>query len=124
MLDVHGTGAAPTPVYATLHIFDGATETANVQNTSVDFRDAANTDVWIHLVAYRRGTTIGVVVNGVETTAPFTGTIGPATTFWLGKASAGYEWQGTLDELEVWDRALSSAEIAALYNGGAGVTIP
>jgi hypothetical protein len=124
VIDVGGTGAAPTPVYATLHLFDTGAEVGAVRDTTVDFRAASNVDVWHHIVAYRRGTTIGVVVDGVETTASFTAAIGAPTTFFVGCASTGYHWQGSLDELGIWNRALSAAEIAALYNGGAAVALP
>lgn len=35
-------------------------------------------------------------------------------------ANAGFE--GTIDELGIWNRSLSSAEITQLYNGGTGIT--
>jgi len=33
-------------------------------------------------------------------------------------------WNGKLDELAIWNRELSSTEITALYNNGAGVALP
>jgi len=33
-------------------------------------------------------------------------------------------WDGVIDDVGIWGRALSAAEIAQLYNGGAGATIP
>lgn len=121
-LGAYGSSAYPGPTFTQLTIVD-ATSTAigQVKDTTFDFR--ANPDTWAHVVAYRRGTTIGVVVNGVETTAILSGTDTAAQTFVFGRASDGYEWQGTLDEFGMWNRALSSTEIAALYNGGNGVAL-
>ena len=31
---------------------------------------------------------------------------------------------GSLDQVAIWKRALSDAEIAALYGGGAGIALP
>jgi hypothetical protein len=33
-------------------------------------------------------------------------------------------WDGVIDDVGIWGRALSAEEIAQLYNGGAGATIP
>ncbi len=36
----------------------------------------------------------------------------------------GFPLNGTLDEVAIWDRALTGDEIASLYNGGAGRSVP
>jgi hypothetical protein len=36
--------------------------------------------------------------------------------------SATDPFRGTMDELAIWNRELSAAEIAQLYNGGAGIS--
>ena len=43
---------------------------------------------------------------------------------WVGEldANRGYLWNGLIDELGIWERALSAPEIAQLYNGGNGIT--
>lgn len=35
-----------------------------------------------------------------------------------------FPWQGNLDEIGFWNRAITSAEVTQLYNGGAGLTYP
>ena len=37
--------------------------------------------------------------------------------------SATREWEGHIDDVAVWDRALSNDEIASIYNGGDGNSI-
>jgi hypothetical protein len=123
-LRVAGTGAAPTPVYPELVLSNGATVLGHVADPMFDMRSAANVGVWVHIVGYRRGNTIGIVVNGTETTASITGSVGAPGTFIVGRAANGYDWQGTLDEVGKWDRALNATELAALYNAGAGLALP
>jgi len=36
--------------------------------------------------------------------------------------SSGLEWEGLIDELGIWSRTLSQAEVTQLFNGGAGIT--
>lgn len=38
--------------------------------------------------------------------------------------SSSYRYRNKLDEIGVWNRALSDAEISELYNGGAGLSYP
>ena len=46
--------------------------------------------------------------------------------WWAGCQSGGnfYFWDGMLDEFALWDRAITEAERAELYNGGAGNQYP
>jgi hypothetical protein len=125
MIDVASTGPAPAPAYTTLTLLDGASVVASVKDATFNFRSAANTDVWTHLIAFRRGTTIGIRVNGSETTATTNGAVGsPAATFRLAQIGGGYPWQGLVDEVAKWDRALTALEMSALYNNGAGRPLP
>lgn len=66
-------------------------------------------------------------VDGVEETTQ-TGTKTPpdtANAFVLGAdVMGGTNHDGLIDEVGIWDRALTDAEIADLYNGGAGLAYP
>ncbi|HEY3353694.1 MAG TPA: LamG-like jellyroll fold domain-containing protein [Polyangia bacterium] len=119
-LNVDSWGAYPTPAYLTLHVSNHGTQLGSVQTTALDFRSAAGTNTWIHVVGFRRGTTIGVRVNGQETTAELSGAVGDQGRFYFASNGGGYRWQGTTDEAAKWSRALSAAELDLLYNGGAG----
>jgi len=49
----------------------------------------------------------------------------PAADFLMGRfIGLGRYYPGTIDEVGVWDKALTSSEITELYNSGTGVTHP
>lgn len=81
---------------------------------------------WLLVVLWRHGNTAGISVNGQGTaTLNVTGFVLPSTGgLFVGTSSGGYAFEGTLDQLAIWSRALSAADVAALYNGGAGVALP
>jgi hypothetical protein len=81
---------------------------------------------WYHVIAYRQGNTIGLVVNGkgsATATMPSGPYVGNSPLL-VGRNSAGYPWQGMIDEIGIWNRTLSGSEIAYLYNGGTGARPP
>ena len=119
-----GMGAGAAPVYPQLVLANNGTVIGTVQDNAFNFRAAANTNVWVHIIAFRRGTTIGIRVNGNETTAAVGGSVGSPGTFSVGVRSSGYPWQGRMDEVGKWNRALSPGEMDTLYNSGAGVALP
>ena len=83
---------------------------------------------WYHAAVTRSGNTLKYYIDGVHTT---TGTIGSGHSvtntapFALGavSASGGEGFDGNLDDVSVWERALTDAEIASIYNAGTGATI-
>lgn len=77
-------------------------------------------NVWTHYVfTYTPGGVTAMYVNG-----RFTGAASQniaLTLLWIGAVqTGGYYWQGYIDEVGVWNRALTPNEVAALYNNGAG----
>jgi len=103
--------------YAGFYGYDGgslyATSTTAVSNNA-----------WHHLVGVRNGTSVKIYVDGVERGSN-TGTARNvnATGVYLGSRLDANDNLGsaTLDEVGVWNRALTAAEITDLYNGGAGM---
>lgn len=89
---------------------------------------AMNWSTWYHLVGRYDGSTLELSINDVS--------IG--TTASTGDGSAGYsdsssiwadvgwgtKFDGVIDEVGVWDRKLSDAEVTELYNWWAGVQRP
>ena len=72
-----------------------------------------------------RGSTIGIRVNGNENTGTIQGAVGARTgKVFVAAMTDGYPWQGLVDEMGKWNRALTPAEMDALYNGGSGMTLP
>ena len=95
------------------------------------------TATWYHLaVVYdgTQGTNAGrlkIYLNAIAQTLTFTGTIaaaltGATTQLRWGQFGGGLDrfLDGALDEIGLWSRVLSAAEVTQLYNGGAGKTYP
>ena len=91
----------------------------------------ANTNIangtWRHIVGVKTGGTFQVYVDGVADNTPFVHTtlnLGNSY-FYLGNVyNGGPAYNELADEIAVWDRALTTDEIAELYNAGSGNTHP
>lgn len=90
---------------------------------------------WVHIVVIRRGTTWECWVDGSSKTCNtlgsslLAGTAMNASTaaFQIGrKPYTGFQnpYDGDMDEVGIWSRAISSAEVSQLNNGGAGLAYP
>lgn len=75
---------------------------------------------WFHVAVFRRGTTIGIKVNNEGTaTVDVSGMkLQGGSMVFIGQQQYGYPWQGRLDELGIWNRALTFSEMTSLYNNG------
>jgi hypothetical protein len=85
----------------------------------------ANT--WNHIVANYNGTNIyELYLNGVKLPYTPVGTMQAftitETTVARDRSTAAAYFNGTVDEIGIWNRTLSQAEITQLYNSGAGIT--
>ena len=93
--------------------------------TSTTIPTAGN---WYHVVITKLGTLATMYVNGVSEATDNTFPVTPVSAtpnFFLGKATSGGNFLDAMeDEVGVWSRALSSAEVTELYNGGAGLQYP
>ena len=95
-------------------------------NTSTAYNDGA----W-HYVAFiiDASGNMTLYVDGVsQATGTASGTMSTGKSFSIGvnrpTANTSDQWVGTIDEVGVWSRALSSTEVSQLYNGGAGLQYP
>ncbi|RJQ26541.1 LamG domain-containing protein [Candidatus Parcubacteria bacterium] len=94
----------------------------------IGFRNGATTrslgfsnsikDEWTHIVGVWNGSTMNIYQNGVlkNTTAQ---TISPPTTAYpltIGRDNGGQYFGGSIDEVRVYNRALSVTEILGMYN--------
>lgn len=79
---------------------------------------------WNHIVGVFNGTNMTIYVNGVQGNvkgASFVNKnarslfIGSAT-YETGMSGPGYDFNGSIDELLIWNRSLTQAEILSLYN--------
>lgn len=77
---------------------------------------------WHHLVGVlKKGEFIRLYLDGAllgESTNATVASVHGPTTLYLGCASTGYFFNGRLDEVALYDRALEVGEIAALWAGG------
>lgn len=82
------------------------------------------TGVWYFVVAGYDGTNLFLSINdGALRTTAYIGDIFDGTSsFVVGSRGTNDYWTGEIDEVAIWKRALSSAEITELYNSGAGVS--
>ncbi|MBT7102046.1 LamG domain-containing protein, partial [archaeon] len=102
----------------------------NTSNTLSSARcvDCIQDTNWHHLVGVLNGTHVQVYVDAVnvDATPPaFSGTLqtfgGGSDGLKIGSNSVGdYFWNGTIDEMAIYNRSLSDAEILRLYNMGVG----
>ncbi|SVE46472.1 uncharacterized protein METZ01_LOCUS499326, partial [marine metagenome] len=84
---------------------------------------ALQTGAWYHILATKSGNTATIYVNGVATgTATFSGTANSSTDpLTFGKNTDHTRYPGLLDEVAIWDKGLSAAEVTTLYNSGGGL---
>lgn len=86
-------------------------------------------NVWGHLVIVKTGTTVkmyrnSVLVKTVTTSSGYFNRNTMGITLYIGDCTPpGFPGpaQGKVDAFGLWNRALSEAEVAALYNGGNGL---
>lgn len=108
----------------------GDNTTITVGEGSVDIDPA----VWTHLVVtvVVSTKTITFYVNGAADSTSYgdrnaTSIFNSSSYFSIGHPEVfggGSYWNGLIDEVGVWSRALTGSEVTSLYNGGAGLTYP
>ena len=83
-----------------------------------------STGAWFHVVSTFDGSNLKMYINGVSDVTPLShsGSIpySGSGNFQIGARLSGNKFTGTIDEVGVWDRALTPTEIALLYNTGSG----
>jgi len=78
---------------------------------------------WNHLVCTKAGNVARLYLNGaLAGTVTLSGLVTDNGGVWrVGGGEFGYQVNGYLDELGIWQRALSAAEVSELYNSGDGL---
>lgn len=100
-------------------------DASTLDSVNADNLGSPSTGTWYHIVAWYDAASdiIGVAVNdGTANTAAKT--IDPpdgTATFYMGRASSGQYFDGLIDEVGLWKRALSASDRTALYNSGSGL---
>ena len=74
---------------------------------------------WVHLCISVSSGVVTIYHNAGNTgTGGFWSTNSANTWYILSGRATSRAWEGNVDELTIWDKALSSAEVTELYNGG------
>lgn len=101
-----------------LNYYNGAWNNIYLDDYSV------STNTWYNIiVVLNQSGTSKIYVNGIEKGSGTTGTLYTDTTdtTYIGnEQSYTYQFNGILDEVSIWNRALTSSEIQELYNNGNG----
>jgi len=82
---------------------------------------------WYHVVVTISSNTIKLYINNVlKSNVSYTGSlVSGDNTGYIGTRDVSATWfNGYIDELGIWSRALSPTEVTALYNSGAGLQYP
>ena len=90
-----------------------------------------NNGQWHHFVAIsdatgaQFGTALYVdgVIHGINTTKPALAANNARLMIGENPEARGREWEGEIDDIAIWNRVLTPAEITSLYNGGAGTPL-
>ena len=76
---------------------------------------------WHHLAMVKNGTSVAIYIDGVSQTttgtAPATLDSGNGLVFIGSRGGTTQGWFGKLDELAIWDTALTSTQVSEIYNG-------
>jgi hypothetical protein len=99
--------------------YDSSIEiTANTYTSDADFQQ------WTHVVAtWDKDGDFRIFRNGVQEDSSVTtsGSLSISSAFAIGAVNGGgREWDGTIDDVRIYNRVLSQAEITRLYNIGVG----
>ena len=101
-----------TPTKFEFHLDGGG------QNCEYD--DLANSEgEWVHYVVVKTGDSFTHYSNGEEgESSTFTSELQNPQPFYFGGDKTAENWTGMLDDIAIWDRALSASEVSALNSGG------
>lgn len=79
-----------------------------------------NTNKWYHIVLTRQANTFSFYLNGSLLSTSISSVSIPAASvpLTLGQAEGGFFFDGMLDEIRIYNRAISSNEIQAIYQAG------
>jgi hypothetical protein len=95
--------------------------------SSIDTETELQQNVWSNVVITANGSLGKLYINGLlKATISYSGTLSEGSNLTLGYSShaPSEALNGQIDAVGIWNRALNSAEVAALYNSGAGLELP
>jgi hypothetical protein len=87
-------------------------------------------NTWYLVTLTWDGSNVNLYLNGTAVTAPVAQTVTPVSSVYPFRIGARGDYLGsslflgTIDEVGVWNRELTSAEVIALYSSGTGISYP
>jgi len=98
-----------------------------IRNSSViiDYTTTTNLDTWYHIILTHDGAgNYELFLNDSSIGSASSTTFNSINDFWISRFDSGgaYYLDGKIDEVGIWSKELTSAEITALYNSGDGLT--
>jgi Concanavalin A-like lectin/glucanases superfamily/PEP-CTERM motif len=119
-----GPGWSLTAINNSLQFYADGLPAVNSSAVSI------TTGTWNQIVVARQGTTLDIYLNDslVASDSSYVGAITTSSLpLLIGNRNSedgrNYDVNGSLDEIALWNRALSTSEIASLWNNGAGAMI-
>jgi len=82
---------------------------------------------WYHIVAVADGDYVRIYIDGSDVGSPtaYSGNIDKDNAeLRIGGDETHGNFNGTIDEVAIWDRGLTSTEVSDLYNSGSGLAYP
>jgi hypothetical protein len=106
-------------------VFDSTT---GANTATANIFGSPSTGTWYFLVGMVEGGNVKISVNGgaFNTTAKTVTIPDSAHPFYIGaqQPTPTFFWDGRIDTVGIWKRALTAADLTELYNGGAGKEYP
>jgi hypothetical protein len=82
-------------------------------------------NLWHFCVMTYDGTTVNFWVDNVNKASySGSGSLGPDQYVNVGHNNSAQFWNGEIDEVGIWQRALTASEVSLLWNSGNGITYP
>ena|GEM_PF-740457 len=104
---------AYSPAYA---YYFGVRDSAGHKEISLGLTDTFD---WKHIVAIKTNNHLEAWINGVkvsESNQAIGSLSNPSRPLWIGKSSDNALFNGSIDDVRIWNRALTPSEIAMHYN--------
>ena len=100
-------------------------DAGDLTNKGVSGMTNINDDSWRHLVGVFNGAKLLIYVDGVlENSVNTSGFVHINNSFNIARDAYPFYLIGTVDEVGIWNRALTPGEITRLYHNGDGITYP
>ena len=83
-----------------------------------------DTNAWYHVVMLRTNGTISFFVNGQKTPSTSTAAVTMPSDMTFGSQNGTRYFAGALDDIRIYNRALTTNEVAVIYAGNEGPCFP